>query len=107
MDSLPPAISIQELFLASKFDPTLKVVKECLHTGNWENAPKSFQLLNDQLCQKRGLLVRNNPIIIPNVMRHRILQVAHEGHQGVTKVKQHLMQRVWWPGMDLQPERYV
>ena len=39
-------------------------------------------------------------------MRPCILQLAHEGHQGITKVK-HLRQRVWWPGMDLQAERYV
>ena len=107
VDSLPPAISIQELVLASESDPTFKVVRECLNTGNWENAPKSFQLLKDELCQKRGLLLRNNRIVIPDVMRHRILQLAHEGHQGITKVKQHLRQRVWWPGMDLEAERYV
>lgn len=33
-DSLPPAISIQELLLASESDPTLQVIKECLDTGN-------------------------------------------------------------------------
>ena len=106
VDSLSHAITIQELLLASESDPTLQVIKECLDTGNWENAPKPFQVLKE-LCQKRGLVLRNNCIVIPDVMCPSILQLAHEGHQCITKVKQHLRQRVWWPGMDLQVERYV
>ena len=58
VDSLPPAISLQELLLASESDPTLKVIKECLDTGNWEKAPKPFQLLKEELSQKRGLVLR-------------------------------------------------
>ena len=107
MDSLPPANSLQELLLASESDPTLKVIRECLDTGNWEKAPKPFQPLKEELSQKRGLVLRNNRIVILEIMRPRILQLAHEGHQGITKVKQHLRQRVWWPGMDLEAERYV
>ena len=95
------------MVLASESDPTLKVIRECLDTGNWEKAPKPFQLLKEELSQKRGLVLRNNRIVIPEIMRPRILQLAHEGHQGITKVKQHLRQRVWWPGMDLEAERYV
>ena len=44
---------------------------------------------------------------MPDALRPRILQLAHEGHQGITKTKQHLRQRVWWPGIDIQAERYV
>ena len=46
-------------------------------------------------------------IVLLSLMHTRILQLAHEGHQGITKVKQHLRQRVWWPGIDIQAERYV
>lgn len=46
VDSLLPAISIQELLLASESDPTLRVIKECLNTGNGKNTPKPFQVLN-------------------------------------------------------------
>ena len=60
-----------------------------------------------ELCQKRGIILRNNLIVIPDAVGTRILQLAHEGHQGFTKVKQHLRQRVWWPGIDIQAERYV
>ena len=46
-------------------------------------------------------------LLSPEAMRPRILQLADEGHQGITKVKQHLRLRVWWPGMDMQAKRHV
>ena len=98
VDSLPPAISIQELLLAAESDPTLQVVREYLNIRNWENAPKSFQLLKEELCQKQSLVLRNSRIVVPEVMHPRILQLAHEGQKGITKVKQHLRQRVCWYG---------
>ena len=107
MDSLPSAVTLQELLVASESDPTLNTVKDCLDTGNWSAAPQPFQVLREELSQKRGLVLRDNRIVIPHAMRPRILELAHEGHQGITKVKQHLRQRVWWPGMDLEAERYV
>ena len=101
VDSLPSAVTLQELVLASKCDPTLKTIKEAL------DAPKPFADLKDELCQKRGIILRNNRIVIPDALRPRILQLAHEGHQGITEVKQHLRQRVWWPGIIIKAERYV
>ena len=107
VDSLPSAITLQELLLASESAPTLKTIKECLDTGNWSAATAPFADLKEKICQKRGIILRNSRIVIPYALRLRILQLAHEGHQGITKFKQHLRQRVWWPGIDIQPERYV
>ena len=80
VDSLPVAITLQEPLLASECDPTLNAIKEALDTGNWSAAPKPFADLKDELCQKRGLILRNNRIVIPDALRPRILQLAHEGH---------------------------
>ncbi|XP_068685012.1 uncharacterized protein [Montipora foliosa] len=96
LDSLPSTITLQELLLASESDPTLKTVKESLDTGNWSAAPKPFADLKDELCQKHGIILWNNRIVIPNVLHSRSsVQLAHEGLEGITKVKQHLRQRVW------------
>ena len=47
VDSLPSAVTLQELLLASKYNPTLKTIKEALDTGNWSAAPKPF-------CRSKG-----------------------------------------------------
>ena len=84
VDSLPSAITLQELLLVSECDSTLNTIKEALDTGNWSAAPKPFADLKDELCQKRKMILRNNCIVIPDALRPCILQLAHEGHQGIT-----------------------
>ncbi|XP_068704816.1 uncharacterized protein [Montipora foliosa] len=69
IDSLPSAVTLQELLLASECDPTLKTIKEALDTGYWSAAPKPFADLKDELCQKRGIILRNNRIVIPDAVR--------------------------------------
>jgi len=93
VDSLPSASTLQELVVTSKCDPTLKTIKEALDTGNWSAAPKPFADLKDELCHKCGIILRNNRIVIPDALRPGILQLAHEGHQGITKTK-HLRKRI-------------
>ena len=43
-------------------------------------------------------------LIIPVALRDRILKIAHEAHLGITKTKQLLRTKVWWPGLDRQVE---
>ena len=45
------------------------------------------------------LLVRGQPIVIPEAMRAEILGKLHEGPIGVTKCKARAATSVWWPGM--------
>ena len=63
VDSFPSAVTLQELLLASECDPTLKTIKEALDIGNWSAAPKPFANLQDELCQKHVIILRNNRII--------------------------------------------
>ena len=80
VDSLPSAITLLELLLASESDPTLKTIKESLDTGSWSAAPAPFADLKEELCQKCGIILRNSRIVIPDALHPRILQLAHEGH---------------------------
>ena len=45
--------------------------------------------------------------IIPVAVRDRILKIAHEAHLEITKTKQLLRTKVWWPGLDRQVEEMV
>ena len=81
------------------------LLKEALDAGNWLAAPKPFADLKDELCQKCVISLRNNHIVIHGALPPCILQLAHKGQLGIAKVKQHLRQRVWWPGIVWLPNR--
>nr|XP_039266286.1 uncharacterized protein K02A2.6-like [Styela clava] len=39
------------------------------------------------------------------ILRKRVLELAHEGHQGIVKTKNRLRSKVWWPNIDRDAER--
>ena len=51
--------------------------------------------------------MRGDRIVEPEKLRHRMVEIAHEGHQGQVRTKQLLRAHVWFPGMDLQCEKFV
>lgn len=52
-------------------------------------------------------MLRGTRIVIPEKLRERILELAHEGHPGMTKIKQRLRAKIRWPKMDEQIDRFV
>ena len=43
--------------------------------------------------------------MIPRALQQRILELAHEGNQGIVKTKCRLRSKVWWPIIDADAER--
>ena len=37
---------------------------------------------------------------MPKALQRRVVNISHEGHQGIFKTKQLLRSAVWFPGMD-------
>lgn len=53
----------------------------------------------------RQVILRRTRIVIPKVLRPRVVELAHEGHQGIVKLKERLRCKVWWLGVDKDEER--
>ncbi|XP_055910897.1 uncharacterized protein K02A2.6-like [Eupeodes corollae] len=89
-------------------DPELTAVKICLQSGQWDSAEaKQYAPFQSYLCVIDDSLVRGNKLVIPNALRQRMLTLAHEGHPGETNMKKRLRDRVWWPGIDKDAEKFV
>ena len=43
-------------------------------------------------------------IVLPTALWRQVLDLAHEGHQGIVKTKSPLRAKVWWPAMDREAE---
>ena len=50
-----------------------------------------------ELAVVGGLIVRGARIKVPKSLRDKVIKLAHEGHQGITKTKEYLRTRVWLP----------
>lgn len=102
------AIDVQQLEEMSSTDATLEAVKQCLRTGNWDaQQAKSFAPFKNELGFVGDLVVRGNKLVVPECLRSRMLDLAHEGHPRESVMKRRLRDRVWWPGMDRDAEKKV
>ncbi|XP_038106252.1 uncharacterized protein K02A2.6-like [Culex quinquefasciatus] len=95
------AIDIEEVIQATMSDNEMRKLKECVQSGKWDNAEmKQYALFRTEYTVANNLIMRGNKLVIPAGLRHRMCQLAHEGHPGESKMKTRLRDRCWWPGID-------
>ena len=68
---------------------------------------KLYRQVSSEIAIQDGLLMRNNRIIIPSLLRQEILDKIHTGHQGIHKCRERARQSVWWPGISRQLEDLI
>lgn len=106
-NALPVALKITEIEQASEVDKSIQSVRDGLHENVWSEDATPFKLFATELCFAGMILLRGTRIVIPEALRMQVLDLAHEGHPGITIMKQRLRAKVWWPKLDTQVERYV
>ena len=82
LSAFPVALTIQEIESASAEDEELQAVRSCLASGNWERALKTYMWVRNELTFIGQVILRGTRIVIPKVLRQRVLELALEGHQG-------------------------
>ena len=56
--------------------------------------------LNDITLSENGVLLKNHRIVIPKSLRNRIVDIAHDGHMGISKTKSLIREHIWFPDID-------
>ena len=104
----PRAMSIEEIQQASINDSELALIRSCLQTNELYKIPKPYQSVVDELCTtNQEILLRGNRIVLQTKLRKRAIFLAHEDHAGITKCKQRIRTKLWWPQIDKQIEEHV
>ena len=101
----PVALRIKEVKQASAQDSELQAIRKCLIDGKWDSVPKQYLPVRRELTFIGHVILRGTRIVMPRSLRKRVVNLAHEGHQGVVKTKDRLRTKVWLPGMDREAER--
>ena len=110
--ALPDAVSWHELLEETNQDPELTELKSAIARGYF-TAPErqalgpQFDPVFTELVVVGGLVVRGSCVLVPRSLCDKVVWLAHEGHQGVTKTKEYLRTRVWFPGLDLMVEVHI
>ncbi|XP_055623470.1 uncharacterized protein K02A2.6-like [Toxorhynchites rutilus septentrionalis] len=96
-----------EIAEATSTDETLQSVMQSLKTGEWPGHLRKFHTLENDLSTRDGVVAKTGCVVIPEQLRNKALEVAHTGHPSAAKMKTILRQRVWWPGMSTDAEKWV
>jgi hypothetical protein len=51
------------------------------------------------------ILLHDNRIVIPKDLQMSVIDIAHEGHQGIVRTKQLLREKIYFPGIDKLVEK--
>ena len=92
-------------------DPVVSAVRGYCNEG-WPNnnnqreskgsLMSSFKQLKDSLSCESGCLFYGSRLVIPSKLQSSVLQILHQGHFGMQRMKQLSRRAVYWPGLDAQ-----
>lgn len=103
----PKAIKLQEIEAISATDEEIQMIKKALNNNEWPGELALFKPFANEMCFAGEILLRNTKIVMPVPLRERTLQLAHEGHPGMSVMKRRLRAKVWWPKIDRQAEELI
>ena len=85
-------------------DLVLQQLKEYVMQG-WPMAQKdcieqlrSFHTFKEEISTIDGLLFKGQRLIVPAILKSKLLQVLHRSHMGVTKTKERARSTFFWVG---------
>ena len=94
-------------------DFVLQDVMKIMRENDWERQKdkpeiKPYYLVKHELYQTKGLLFRCRQIIIPEKLQKQVIIAAHSlGHFGMTRTKQMLRAKYWFPRLNSMVKDYL
>ncbi len=79
LNSVPKAITIEEIIKATDEDQVLKGVRAAIKINNWYyDIVKPFKQAKDELSvTTKGIILRRSRIVIPKSLQQRAIDIAH------------------------------
>ncbi len=103
--AVPKAMNLQEIIEETNQDETLQTVKKLIQSGKWYEIGRTITVENledlkslakvktELTVTLQGLVLRGSRVVIPFKLQNRVVTLAHEGHQGMSKTKSLLREK--------------
>ena len=100
--NLPTAITLQMIKEATAKDKDLQELAQLINRGYYKDTPKlrPYKKIFTELGYEEGIIKRGDKVVVPKSLERKVVEAAHEGHQGEVKTKQLLRTTCWFPNMN-------
>ncbi|XP_054257498.1 uncharacterized protein K02A2.6-like [Macrosteles quadrilineatus] len=103
-------ITSKEIAKFTGTDPILSKVRDYVWHG-WHGAVDKellpFVKRKDELSVDSNCLLWGARVVIPTKLRNQVLELLHDQHPGITRIKLLSRSYVWWPGIEQGIEETV
>ena len=102
LNSVLKAMTMEQIVTATGADKVLRGVRDAIKQNKWDNdIVKPVKAIKDELTiTSKGLILRGPRIVIPQSRQQRAIDIAHESHLGLTKIKALPREKIWFPNID-------
>ena len=105
------AVVLETIAEKTKEEKELQLLKKTIHSGQWDKINTTLKPYIDvqaELYEIDDVILRLDRIIPPSSLREKIIRIAHkQGHLGLSKTKEMIRHKYWWPQMNIQIENAV
>lgn len=105
-----PPIDILKIKRELEFEPLGQAIFERIISGKWSDCSKAeeqFKRIKESLTVEDGIIYVGTRVYIPASLRQASFAVAHDIHQGINSTMNKMKKSVWWPGMDVEIQRWM
>ena len=105
------AVVLENIVAETRTDKKLQHLMHAMRNGKWNKIDptlKPYYNPQSEIYEAEDMVLRLDKIIPPNSLREKIIRIAHkQGHLGLSKTKEMIRRKYWWPGMNIQIENLV
>ncbi|RXN33948.1 Retrotransposable element Tf2 type 1 [Labeo rohita] len=98
---------LKHIAVETEKDRCLQQVVTHLKNGWPRGECAQYYNIRTELSMVKGILLRQNRIVIPQSLRQEMLKRLHEGHLGAEKCKRRARTVIYWPGINTDIDKMV